>query len=185
MPFTTDQVAKLKLADQYFAQASALAPHNPDILDEWGFLDIQLGGVDIPNAHTWFADALQHLTAARSLYPEDGVVYRDLGTVYSQYAVWADRAGKHQEALADYKQAAAVWLTALKYAAPDYQKIYPRLVQIYLTELKEPCNAGQYALYGLKALQAGTLTDSNGQVKAQLQAAVSSARSHGCTLSST
>jgi tetratricopeptide (TPR) repeat protein len=182
LPITTDPIGELKLSDHYFAKASSLAPHNPDILAEWGYLDIQLSSADSTNARTWFAAAKQHLEAARALDPQDGVVYRDLGTVYSEYAVWAEQAGKRQEALADYRQAVSVWLTALKYDAADYQKIYPRLAEIYATKLNDPCDAGTYAAFGLDALKAGTLTDTGG-LQAQLQGVVSAAKSHGCRLS--
>ncbi len=181
LPISTNAIGELVLADQYFAQASALAPHNPDILDEWAYLDIQLGTTDTAAAHTWFAKALQHLVAAKNLYAQDGVIYRDLGTVYVRYAQWADQAGKHQQALKYYKEAVSTWLTALKYAAPDYQKIYPQLAEVYGTILNDVCDAGQYASYGLNAISAGAISGSGG-LQGELQSFVGAARGHGCRL---
>lgn len=182
--FARVDLSKLYLANQYYATAHRLAPHNADILDEWALLDTQLGNNDTAKAHRWFADALSHLRQARDLFPEDGNVYRDFGPVYAQYAAWAEQAKDTQAAQRYYHLELQAWLTALKYAAASYQSVYPRLAALLSFNLNQPCEAGIYASYGLKAIQQGTLSDPSHSYAAQLQQIVDNATQHQCPANS-
>lgn len=179
--FGRADVAKLVLADRSFARASALAPHNADILDEWAVLDLTLGARDQPRIHGWYAQALAHLQRARDLFPEDGNVYRDLGTVYSQFAQWAVQAKQTAQATMYYNAVRDSWLKALgappvTSAAGNYPAIYPRLSRLYLEKYKDLCTGGQYALYALNTADQWAFSGSDAQLKAGLQSALTAAR---------
>ncbi len=167
--YPTPNVDKLKLADKYDGEASALAPHNADILDEWAQIDLELGQYDKANARAWYADAEKHLLAAKVLYDTDGAVYRDLGSVYGQYAIWAEQAGNKKAALVNYQQQADVWVLALKYGAASGAQIYAPLANVYRIELNNLCEAEVYANDALSAITAGTITDSDGSIKVGMQ----------------
>jgi hypothetical protein len=176
-------LSKLYLADRYYATAHQLAPHNADILDEWAILDTQLGNSDSAQAHRWFDDAQAHLELAKSLYPEDGNVYRDLGPVYAENALWAEQRKDTATAQKYYHLELQAWLTALKYGATGYQNIYPKLAALLRFNLNQPCLAATYASYGLKAIQAGTLSDTDHSIAAGLQQIVNDAAQRHCTAS--
>ena len=181
--YSPPSIEKYTLADQYYGKASSLAPHNADILDEWAHLDLELGTQDTKNAHQWYDKARNHLLVAEGLYPEDGSVYRDLGTVYGQYAAWAEQGGDSAGAKRLYRQQVDTWLLALKYAATDYQLIYPPLARVYRLKLNDPCAAGQYATFALQHLTASPqIPDPDGSVKLSMQQLVQDATNHGCHL---
>ena len=161
-------IAKLKLAAAFDAKASSLAPHNADILDEWAQNDLALGQYDTAHSRAWYADAQTRLLAAEALFPEDGAVYRDLGSVYGQYAIWAEQAGKKTAALKEYRLQVKAWLGALEYGAPGYPKIYAPLANIYALKLNDPCNAALNAHFALVNIASGSLSDPNGAIKAQM-----------------
>ena len=99
---------------------------------------------------------------AESLFPEDGTIYRDLGVVYYQYAVWAEQAKQSARAHAYYVQARDAWLKALgappvTQAAANYQTVYPDLASVLWNQFHDLCEAGQYAQFALNAVKAGTL----------------------------
>ncbi|HEY8284101.1 MAG TPA: O-antigen ligase family protein [Chloroflexota bacterium] len=180
--YSPPDIAKLKLAVAFDAKASALAPHNADILDEWAQNDLALGQYDTAHARAWYSDAQTRLLAAEALFPEDGAVYRDLGSVYGQYAVWAEQAGKKTAALSDYKQQVKAWLGALEFGAPGYQKIYPPLANIYALKLHDPCNAALNAHFALQNIANGSLSDPNGSIKTQMEQISQAAAASGkCT----
>jgi tetratricopeptide (TPR) repeat protein len=179
-------VALLRLADQSYSRAAALAPHNADILDEWAALDIKIGGIAPQQAHQWYADARAHLERAESLFPEDGNVYRDLGYVYYQDGSWAAADKDTTLAQSYYLQAKTAWLKALGGApvtsvATNYQSIYPSLANLFLVNLHDLCDAGQYAQFALNAYKAGTLYES-AQVMQTLQSTVTSATARKCVI---
>jgi O-antigen ligase/tetratricopeptide (TPR) repeat protein len=178
--FRTTDVSKLVLADGYFAQASALAPHNSDILDEWAVLDMSIGNFDAKQAKQRYDEALNHLQAAQALFPESGAVYRDLGTAYARYSQFASDAKQPPEALRYARLQEQAWITALKYAAPQYQQIYPRLAQLYFTTLHNPCSAGTYAALAIQEIHTGSLADPDGSLAPALQNMVTAATQHGC-----
>ncbi len=181
--YSPPSIEKYTLADQYYGKASSLAPHNADILDEWAHLDLELGTQDTKNTHQWYDKARNHLLVAEGLYPEDGSVYRDLGTVYGQYAAWAEQGGDTAGAKRLYRQQVDTWLLALKYAATDYQLIYPPLARVYRLKLNDPCSAGQYATFALQHLTASPqIPDPDGSVKLTMQQLVQDATNHGCHL---
>ncbi|HVA90920.1 MAG TPA: hypothetical protein VNL71_13875, partial [Chloroflexota bacterium] len=183
--FSPPDIAKLKLAAAFDAKASALAPHNADILDEWAQMDLSLGQYDTAHARAWYAEARTHLLAAEALFPEDGAVYRDLGSVYGQYAVWAEQAGNKTVAHQYYQQQVKAWLGGLEYGAAGYQKIYPPLANIYALKLNDLCNAALNANFALQNIANGSLADPDGAIKAQMQRiSQAAAASRKCTAKS-
>jgi O-antigen ligase len=167
--YTTPNIDKLKLAAQYDGEASALAPHNADILDEWAQIDLELGQYDKANARTWYAEAEKHLLAAKVLYNNDGAVYRDLGSVYGQYAIWDEQAGNKKAAKENYQLQVNVWLLALKYGATSGAQIYAPLANVYRLELNNLCEAAVYANDALNAITSGAITDTDGSIKVGMQ----------------
>lgn len=183
--YATPDVAKLKQAELYDARASALAPHNADILDEWAQIDLELGRYDKANTRAWFAKAKDHLLTGRALDNTDGSVYRDLGTVYGQYAIWAEQAGKKQAAHNYYVQQANAWINALAHGATSYQQIYAPLATVYAVKLNNLCQAEVYAKEAIGEISSGALADADGSIKAGMQQIVLNAGAdHKCTAKS-
>ncbi|MDB5058482.1 MAG: Tetratricopeptide 2 repeat protein, partial [Chloroflexi bacterium] len=180
--YKTPDVPKLVLGDTYFAKASSLAPHNSDILDEWGVLDMTIGNLDATQAHARYAQALDHLMKARNLYPESGAVYRDLGTAYAKYSQFATDQHQSAESLKYARLQEQAWLTALKYNAPQHEMLYPRLAELYRATFHDTCSAGQYAFFGLQNIRSGALADPDGSLAAALQNMLTAATTHGCHL---
>lgn len=178
---------KLLLADQNFARAEDLAPHNPDIYDEQANLEIELGVSFPTEGHRWYALARRHLETSIALYDGESNAYRDIGMVYVQYGQWADAARDKAAAHTYYVMARDAWLKALgappvTRVADQYQTLYPQLAQLYLQHLNDVCDAGQYANFALKASQAGTLSQSNAGTMQALQQVVSTAQARKCAL---
>jgi len=190
------QPDKLELADKSFATAAALAPHNSDIQDEWAAVDLQLGIYNLSlktpagdaKAHQWYALAREHLLLSQALFPESGNAYRDLGTVYAQYAQWAEDRKDAAGALKYHNLERDAWLQSLggppvTVLAQNYQAVYPRLAALDMAKLPgHLCEAGQYAIFGLQALQQGYIADPNGTIASTMQSIIAQARSKACPL---
>jgi hypothetical protein len=170
----------LQLADSYFNKASSLAPHNSDILDEWALLNMAIGD-NYPNlAQSQYGLAVMHLLEAKSLYPESGAVYRDLGNAYDKFLQFASN--KHQSAVALHYATLAKenWDNAINYGAPGYQQIYARLAYLYYTSFHDYCSAARFAQIGLQDIANQSLADSDGSLTSGFQHLISLGRSHGC-----
>ncbi|MGH2346246.1 MAG: O-antigen ligase family protein, partial [Chloroflexota bacterium] len=183
--YATPDIAKLKQAELYDAKASALAPHNADILDEWAQIDLELGRYDKANTHAWFAKAKSRLLAGHALDDSDGSVYRDLGTVYGQYAIWAEQAKDTKAAHGFYVQQANAWINALAHGATNYQQIYAPLATVYAVKLNNLCVAEGYAKQALGEISSGGLADPDGSIKANMQQIILNASAdHKCAAKS-
>lgn len=180
-------LAKLELSDHYFSLAHGLAPHNGDILDEWGRIDVKLAASEPARAGYWLDRARQNLELAKALNPDSGNIYQDLGNVYNQYAGRAEAA--HDAAVAHqyYVKTRDAWLTALGGApvrtpAQFYHELYAPLAQLLITKFRDRCGAGQYASFAVQAITAGTATKPDPTTLAGLQATISDAQARGCRI---
>lgn len=179
--------AKLELSDRYFSLAHGLAPHNGDILDEWGRIDVKLAAAEPARSVYWLDRARQNLELAKALNPDSGNIYQDLGNVYNQYAGRAEAA--HDAALAHqyYVKTRENWLTALggppvRTPAVFYHELYAPLAQLLITKFRDRCGAGQYASYAVQAITAGTATKPDPITLAGLQGVLADAQARGCRI---
>ena len=178
---------KLELSDRYFSLAHGLAPHNGDILDEWGRIDVKLAAAEPARTVYWLDRARQNLELAKSLNPDSGNSYQDLGNVYNQYASRAEAAHNAPLAHQYYVKTRDNWLTALGGApvlapAQFYREIYAPLAQLLITKFGDRCGAGQYASYALQAITAGTATKPDPTTLSGLQGVLADAQAHGCRI---